>query len=64
MSQDDMAYAFAVWKEQARQDDLTDLEVLTEFVIDNADLEALEDKLRQFNIFEAIGMQGMLSTRD
>jgi len=57
MSQDDKAYALEMWKEQARQDDLTDLEVLTEFVIDNADLEALEDKLRQFNIFEAIGMQ-------
>ena len=55
--QDDNDFTMKLLAEQMRQDNLTDLEVLTEFVIDNADLEALEDKLRQFNIFEAIGMQ-------
>lgn len=50
-------HALTQWEEQARQEGLTDMQFLTEFVVDNAALEQLEEKLRQFNIFEAIGMQ-------
>jgi len=57
MTQDATDIKLNRWAEQARQADLPDREALTEFVIDNAELEQLEEKLRQFNIFEAIGMQ-------
>jgi hypothetical protein len=46
----------ALLAERHRKFGLTDMQALEEFVIDNADLEQLEDKLSQFNIFEAIGM--------
>lgn len=42
---------------QMRQAKLTDKDLLEEFVVDNIELEQLEEKLRQFNIFEAVGMQ-------
>jgi hypothetical protein len=57
MTGNDIDPKLAIWAEQARQDRLTDTGVLTEFVVHNAELEQLEDNLRQFNIFEAIGMQ-------
>ena len=45
------------WSEEARQDGLSDMQALTEFVVSNTELEQLEERLRQFNLFEAIGMQ-------
>ena len=56
MSQNDSDPKLAMWAEQARQRSLTDMEALTEFVVSNDELEQLEERLRQFNIFEAIGM--------
>lgn len=55
--QDAAEYKLAMLAEQFRQNSLSDMDVLTEFVVHNAELEELEDKLRQFNIFEAVGMQ-------
>ncbi|MCW3098400.1 MAG: hypothetical protein JWL77_4018 [Chthonomonadaceae bacterium] len=55
--QDAMDNEMTMLAEQFRQAGLTDMEVLEEFVVYNAELEQLEEKLRQFNIFEAIGMQ-------
>jgi hypothetical protein len=46
----------AKWAEEWRQASLTEMEVLTEFVVHNSELEQLEERLRQFNIFEAVGM--------
>jgi hypothetical protein len=43
--------------EYRRQAGLSDLEILTEFLIHNPELEQLEERLRQFNLFEVIGMQ-------
>ncbi len=55
--QDATDFKLALLAEQARQNSLTDMKVLEEFVVKNAELEQLEEKLRQFNIFEAVGMQ-------
>ena len=52
-----MASQFDSFLEPYRQAKLTDMEALEEFIVDNSDLDQLEDNLRQFNIFEAIGMQ-------
>lgn len=48
--------ALAESTEQARQQSLTERQVLEELVVDNADLEKLESLVDQFNLFEAIGM--------
>ena len=38
--------------------ELDDRQILTEFVVDNAELERLEALISQFNIFEAVGVAG------
>ena len=57
MLQNDLDTKLAMLAEQGRQNNLTDMEALTEFVVNNDELEQLEERLRQFNIFEAIGME-------
>jgi hypothetical protein len=56
MQQDAFDHKLAVWAEEAKHDSLSEIELLTQFVMNNTELEQLEDHLHQFNIFEAIGM--------
>lgn len=57
VNQDIISDIVARLAEEIRQRNLTEIQVLTEFVVHNAELEQLEEKLRQFNIFEAVGME-------
>lgn len=44
--------------EEHRLAALTDRQILERFVLDNPELALLEERLRKFNIFEAVGMHG------